>query len=159
MLEVSRGPYKIAWRIRVQTWHSKMHLSEFDPIGVILWRVYQSLYWFPHNRMKLSELVGLAPVSITVGSKKIANLVKVFKWGYKVGPPSQIGPYLAPLLQMWEVWKFYHRCHCLRWPFFVADVFSPWVLFSGKNSTENANFWRFLGCDISMKYKQNFNFY
>jgi hypothetical protein len=26
--------------------------------------------------MKLSELVGLAPVSITVGSKKIANLVK-----------------------------------------------------------------------------------
>ncbi len=50
--------------------------------------------------MKLSELVGLAPVSITVDSKKIANLVKLFKWGYKVGPLSQIGPYLAPLLQM-----------------------------------------------------------
>jgi hypothetical protein len=33
------------------------------------------------NGMKLSELVGLAPVSITVGSKKIANRVKVFKWG------------------------------------------------------------------------------
>ncbi len=50
--------------------------------------------------MKLSELVGLASVSIAVGSEKIENLVKVFKWGDKVGPPSQIGPYLAPLLKM-----------------------------------------------------------
>jgi hypothetical protein len=50
--------------------------------------------------MKLSELVGLAPVSIPVGSKKIENLVKGFKLGDKVGPPSQIGSYLAPLLQM-----------------------------------------------------------
>jgi hypothetical protein len=29
--------------------------------------------------MKISELVGLAPASITVDSKKIANRVKVFK--------------------------------------------------------------------------------
>jgi len=55
------------------------------------------------NGMKLSELVGLAPVSITVGSKKIANRVKVFKWGDKTELPSQIGSYLAPLLQMREV--------------------------------------------------------
>jgi hypothetical protein len=31
--------------------------------------------------MKLSELVGLVPVSIVISSKKIENLVKVFKWG------------------------------------------------------------------------------
>ncbi len=101
-------------------------------LGVILWRVYQSLHWLHQNGMKLSELVGLAPVSITVGSKKIANRVKVSKWGDKTELPSQIGSYLAPLLQMREVWKFYHRCCSLRWTFFVVDVFSPCVLFSGK---------------------------
>ncbi len=53
--------------------------------------------------MKLSELVGLAPVSIAVGSKKIVNRVKVFKWEDKTELPSQIGSYLAPLLQMREV--------------------------------------------------------
>jgi hypothetical protein len=31
--------------------------------------------------MKLSELLGLVPVSIPVGSKKIENLVKGSKWG------------------------------------------------------------------------------
>jgi hypothetical protein len=35
--------------------------------------------------MKLSEFVGLAPVSIAVSSKKIENLVKVFKWGRQDG--------------------------------------------------------------------------
>jgi hypothetical protein len=42
-------------------------------IGVILWRVYQSLHRLHQNGMKLSELV---TVVIAVGSKKIENLVK-----------------------------------------------------------------------------------
>ncbi len=51
------------------------------PLGVILWRVYQSLHQLHQNGMKLSELVGLVPVVIAVGSKKIENFVKGSKWG------------------------------------------------------------------------------
>ncbi len=51
------------------------------PLRVILWRVYQSLHRLHQNGMKLSELVGLVPVVIAVGSKKIENLVKGSKWG------------------------------------------------------------------------------
>ncbi len=85
MLEASRGPYKIAWIIQRKDDIEKCTSRSFDPIGVILWRVYQSLHRLHQNGMKLSELVGLAPVSITVGSKKIANLVKVFRWGGQDG--------------------------------------------------------------------------
>ncbi len=90
MLEASRGPYKIAWIIQCKDDIEKCTSRSFDPIGVILWRVYQSLHRLHQNGMKLSELVGLAPVSITVGSKKIANLGKVFRcggrtrWGFPV---------------------------------------------------------------------------
>ena len=35
--------------------------------------------------MKLSELVGLVPVSIGVGSKKFENLAKGSKWGAQFG--------------------------------------------------------------------------
>jgi len=49
------------------------------PLEVILWRVYQSLYQLYQNGMKLSELVGLVPVVIAVGSNKMENLLKGFK--------------------------------------------------------------------------------
>ena len=133
MLEASRGPYKIAWIIQCKDDIEKCTSRSFDPIGVILWRVYQSLHRLHQNGMKLSELIGLAPVSIAIGSTKIENLVKGSEWGDQVGHPSQIGSYLAPLLQMREVWKFDHRCHSLRWSFCAVDVFSPHVLLSRKN--------------------------
>ena len=79
MLEASRGPYKIAWIIQCKDDIEKCTSGSFDPRGVILWRVYQSLHRLHQNGMKLSELIGLAPVSIAIGSKEIENLVKGFK--------------------------------------------------------------------------------
>ncbi len=76
MLEASRGPYKIAWIIQCKDDIEKCTSRSFNPIGVILWRVYQSLHRLNQNGMKISELVGLAAVSIDIGSKKIENLVK-----------------------------------------------------------------------------------
>ena len=75
MLEASRGPYKIAWIIeRMDDNIEKCTLRSFDPIGVLLWRVYQSLHRLHRNGMKLSELVALVLVSIAVGSKKLKTL-------------------------------------------------------------------------------------
>jgi hypothetical protein len=150
MLEASRGPYKIAWIIEHMDDNiEKCTLRSFDPIGVLLWRVYQSLHWLHRNGMKLSELVALVPVSIAVGSKKLKTLWSGPNGEDKVGPPSQIGPYLAPLLQMREVWKFYHRCHSLRWSFFVADVFCPVFCFLGKNLQKMLIFYVF-SAEISL---------
>ena len=74
MIEASRGLYKIAWIIEYMDDIEKCTLRSFDPIGVLLWRVYQSLHRLHRNGMKLSELVGLVPVSVAVGSKKLKTL-------------------------------------------------------------------------------------
>ena len=64
--------------------------------------------------------------------KNLKTLRSGPKGGDKLGCPSQIGPYLTPLLQMREVWKFYYGCYSSRWSFLVADIFFPRVLFFGK---------------------------
>jgi len=74
MIEASRGLYKITWIIEYMDDIEKCTLGSFDPIWVILWKVYQSLHRLHQNGMKLSELVGLAPVSIAVGSEKLKTL-------------------------------------------------------------------------------------
>jgi hypothetical protein len=72
MLEASRSLYKIAWIIECMDDIERCTLRSFDPtpLGVILWKVYQSLHRLHQNGMKLSELVGLVPVVIAVGSKQ-----------------------------------------------------------------------------------------
>jgi hypothetical protein len=74
VIEASRGLYKIAWIIEYMDDIEKCTLRSFHPIGVILWKVYQSLHRLHQNGMKLSELVGLAPVSIGIGLEKLKTL-------------------------------------------------------------------------------------
>jgi hypothetical protein len=83
MLEASKGLYKIAWIIECMDDIERWTLRSFDPTprGNSLESVPEftstSSEW---NGMKLSELVGLVPVVIAVGSKKIENFVKGSKW-------------------------------------------------------------------------------
>ncbi len=134
MLEASRGPYNIAWTIECMDDIARCIFRSFDPRGGgCFYRECTSLHRLHRSGMKLSGLVGLVPISIAVGSKKLKTLWRGPNGEDKVEPPRQIGPYLAPLLQMREVWKFYHRCHSLSWSFFIADVFFPEFYFAEKN--------------------------
>ncbi len=84
MLEASRGPYKIAWIIQCKDDIEKCTSRSFDPIGVILWRVYQSLHRLHQNGMKLSEMIELGVLMKFHYMKGFGNLLVVSEEGAKL---------------------------------------------------------------------------